>query len=43
MAVVGPDEIARGEVTLRAGADNQRQVKRAEAAAESRRFLDEMR
>ena len=39
IAVLGPDEIAAGEVTLRAGAETQLRVKRAEVAAAAERFL----
>jgi histidyl-tRNA synthetase len=43
VAVLGPDEIAAGRVTLRAGPDNQRQVKRSEVVAEVQRFLADLR
>lgn len=39
IAVLGPDEIAAGEVTLRAGRDRQERVKRAEIGVEAQRFL----
>ena len=39
LAIVGPDELAAGQVTLRAGPGNQRTVARAAAAAEAREFL----
>ncbi|MCK4306188.1 MAG: histidine--tRNA ligase, partial [Candidatus Eisenbacteria sp.] len=43
IAVIGPDEIAAGEVTLRAGPKKQRKVKRAEVGKEARLFLESLR
>jgi len=42
IAVLGPDEIAEGTVTLRTGPKDQRQVPLAEAAAQVQRFLEEL-
>ena len=39
IAVLGPDEVAAGQVVLRAGAERQVRVARADAAAEARRLL----
>ncbi len=39
IAVLGPDEIAAGQVVLRAGVERQIKVARTEAAAEARRLL----
>ncbi len=43
IAILGPDEVAAGEVTLRSGPKDQRRVARKEAAEEARRFLEELR
>ena len=40
VAIMGPDEIASGSVTLRAGPGNQRTVPRAQIADELRAFMD---
>ncbi len=40
IAILGPDEIAAGEVMLRAGPADQRRVKRAQVVEEVRRFLE---
>lgn len=42
LAIVGPDEIVAGKVTLRAGPGNQRTVARDRAADEARGFLADL-
>jgi histidyl-tRNA synthetase len=42
VAIMGPDEIASGSVTLRAGPGNQRTVPRARVADELRAFMDSL-
>jgi histidyl-tRNA synthetase len=42
LAIIGPDELAAGTVTLRSGPRDQRQVARERVAAEARSFLDSL-
>lgn len=42
LVILGPDELRAGQVTLRAGPQNQRTVDRADLVSEVRRFLQEL-